>query len=209
MGAFDLPTNLASLWIDSSVQMMRAASAFWNGALGGAPVDTPRRSLTSTASPWWKLPEPPSSYQPMAAWAAMWFPAGATASSTYQAPGNPWMAAWAPMFPASPERSLGPIEMWQRAWLQSLPQLAALGASFARPAGAASLWPGLWPAAAPATALPPPVPAVWHPVAAAYRTANGHAMAAVLRTMADVVEPKPRTVDMPNLWLNPLATTRH
>jgi hypothetical protein len=36
----------------------------------------------------------------------------------------------------------------------------------------------------------PAIPPLWQPFAAAYRTANGHATAAVLRTMADVVEPK-------------------
>ena len=52
------------------------------------------------------------------------------------------------------------------------------------------------------------VPAPWQPVATAYRSANGHAMAAVLRTMADVVEPKHSTLDLTNFWLNPLGT-RH
>jgi hypothetical protein len=54
----------------------------------------------------------------------------------------------------------------------------------------------------------PAVPAPWQPVATAYRSANGHAMAAVLRTMADVVEPKHSTMDLASFWLNPLGT-RH
>ena len=97
------------------------------------------------------------------------------------------MAAWTPWLPAQAAPTpLGPMEFWQRAWLQSMPQLA----SFASPASVAA------------------VPAPWQPVATAYRSANGHAMAAVLRTIADVVEPKHSTLDLTNFWLNPLGT-RH
>ncbi|MEO8651730.1 MAG: hypothetical protein ABI391_05450 [Hyphomicrobiaceae bacterium] len=89
------------------------------------------------------------------------------------------------------------MELWQRAWLQNMPQFAALGASpgtsFANPAGVTAI---------------PAVPAAWQPVATAYRSASGHAMAAVLRTMADVVEPKRGGLDLTNFWLNPLGT-RH
>jgi hypothetical protein len=187
LGPFDLPTTFATLWMDSSVQMMRAASAFWSGSLGSElePASAPSRSLTSTAAPWWKAPETPSTLDP-ATWAAMWFPAGA-AHRVSPAAANPWMAAWTPWLPpqAAPA-PLGPMELWQRAWLQSMPQLA----SFTNPASVAA------------------VPAPWQPVATAYRSANGHAMAAVLRTMADVVEPKHSTMDLTQFWLNPLGT-RH
>jgi hypothetical protein len=49
---------------------------------------------------------------------------------------------------------------------------------------------------------------IWQPLAAAYRTANGHAMAAVLRTMADVVEPKPSSLTPALYWPASLGT-RH
>jgi hypothetical protein len=196
LGPFDLPTTLASLWIDSSVQMLRASSAFWGSAFGGQAAGALGRSLTSTATPWWKVPEAPSSPDAMA-WAALWFPAGAAQRPSATA-ANPWMAAWTPWLPAQAAPApLGPMEVWQRAWLQNLPQLAALGASlgasFAGPAGVATV---------------SAVPAPWQPVATAYRSANGHAMAAVLRTIADVVEPKRTTPDLAQLWLNPLGT-RH
>jgi len=191
LGPFDLPTTFATLWMDSSVQMMRAAGAFWGGGLGSEAesASAPGRSLTSTAAPWWKAPETSSTLDP-AAWAALWFPtAAARRPSTAHA--NPWMAAWTPWLPAQAAPApLGPMELWQRAWLQSMPQLASLGAPFAGPASVAA------------------VPAPWQPVATAYRSANGHAMAAVLRTIADVVEPKHSTLDLTNFWLNPLGT-RH
>lgn len=87
-----------------------------------------------------------------------------------------------------------------------MPQLAAFTASFARPGTLGAAWPGTWPAVTPSAAATPPVPAAWQPmVAAAYRTANGHAMAAVLRTMADVVEPKSRQASISDFWPNPLG----
>jgi hypothetical protein len=187
-----MPTTLAQLWIDSSVQMMRASSAFWTGSLGGEAASAPSRGLTSTAAPWWKAPEASSTPDPMA-WAALWFPAAA-APRPSPAAANPFMAAWAPWLPAqAAPASLGPMELWQRAWLQNMPQFSALGTSFASPSPMAAL---------------PAVPAPWQPVATAYRSANGHAMAAVLRTMADVVEPKHSTMDLASFWLNPLGT-RH
>lgn len=191
MGPFDLPTTFATLWVDSSVQMMRAASSFWSGALGTDASAAPRR-LTSTAAPWWKAPETSSALDP-AAWAALWFPAAATQRPAPVA-ANPFMAAWAPWMPAASVPSgPSPMEMWQRAWLQNMPQLAAFGASLAGPASVAVL---------------PAVAAPWQPVATAYRSANGHAMAAVLRTMADVVEPKRDPMDLNHFWFNALGT-RH
>jgi hypothetical protein len=191
LGPFDMSTTLAQFWIDSSVQMMQASSAFWAKSLGGEATVAPSRSLMSTAAPWWKAPETSSTPDPMA-WAAMWFPAAAQRPSSSMA--NPLMAAWAPWLPTQAAPApLGPMEMWQRAWLQNMPQIASLGAAFAPPSPMAAL---------------PPVPAPWQPVATAYRSANGHAMAAVLRTMADVVEPKHSTMDLASFWLNPLGT-RH
>ncbi len=185
MGPFDLPTTFANLWLDSSVQMFKATSAFWGGSIAGEASSAPARSLTSTATPWWKAPETPSTLDPVA-WAALWFPAAA-AQRPSPVTSNPFMAAWAPWLPAQATPApLGPMEFWQRAWLQNMPQLAP----FASPAAI------------------PAVPAPWQPVATAYRSANGHAMAAVLRTMADVVEPKHSTMDLASFWLNPLGT-RH
>lgn len=191
-----MPTTLAQFWIDSSVQMMRASSAFWASSLGGETAGAPSRSLTSTAAPWWKAPETSSTLDPVA-WTALWFPATA-AQRPSPAAANPFMAAWAPWLPAQAAPApLSPMELWQRAWMQNMPQFASLGAtlgaSLAGPAGVATV---------------PAVPAVWQPVATAYRSANGHAMAAVLRTMADVVEPKHSTMDLASFWLNPLGT-RH
>ena len=195
MGPFDLPTTFATLWMDSSVQMMRAASAFWGGGLGGEAeaASAPSRSLTSTAAPWWKAPEAPSTLDPCRPGP----PCGSRPplpSARLPPLANPLMAAWTPWLPAQAAPApLGPMEMWQRAWLQNMPQFAALGATFANPAGVAAI---------------PAVPAPWQPVATAYRSANGHAMAAVLRTIADVVEPKRGGLDLTNFWLNPLGT-RH
>jgi hypothetical protein len=198
LGPFELPTTFASLWIDSSVQILRATSAFWGATLsptvGGGAAPAPNRSLTSTAAPWWKAPETPIAMD-AAAWANLWLPA-ATPQRSSPATTNPFMAAWAPWLPAqaalAPAPS-GPMEFWQRAWLQNMPQLAPFGAAFAGPAAFTAM---------------PAVPAPWQPVATAYRSANGHAMAAVLRTMADVVEPKRGTTDLTNFWFNPLGT-RH
>jgi hypothetical protein len=191
LGPFDLSTTFTQLWIDSSVQMLRATSAFWDSSLSGEAARAPARSLTSTASPWWKAPETPSTLDP-AAWAAMWFPAAAAQRPSPVAT-NPFMAAWAPWLPAQAAPApLGPLEFWQRTWLQNMPQFAPFGGSFASPMAAAI----------------PAVPAPWQPVATAYRSANGHAMAAVLRTMADVVEPRHSTADLTSFWLNPLGT-RH
>jgi len=81
-----------------------------------------------------------------------------------------------------------PFAPWQQMWLQAAtPQLA---------------WP--W-----QTAAEPRTPAdVWQPFAVAYRTANGHAMAAILRTMADVVQPKPQSFSPAQFWPSALPT-RH
>jgi hypothetical protein len=198
LGPFDLPTTFAQLWIDTSVQMLRATSDFWSGAVGrsmGGEV-VPGRRPTSTAMPWWKAPETPSTLDP-AEWAAIWFPAAATQRPSSVAT-NPFMAAWAPWLPAQAASApLGPMEFWQRAWLQNMPQFASLGATL----GASF-------ASQTAIAANPAIPASWQPVATAYRSANGHAMAAVLRTIADVVEPRRIAPDLAGFWLNPLGT-RH
>jgi hypothetical protein len=202
LGPLEFPTTIASLWLDTSIQIMRAAGAFWSGSLGASETASHRRS-SSTASPWWIAREPQSAIDPASAWAAAWFPASGMGFHR-PAAANPWLAAWSPLFPAaSTPAPLGSIEAWQRAWLQGLPHLVAAGAAFAGPSGAARAWSG-WPGL-PAAAAPVPD---WHPIAAAYRTANGHAVAAVLRTMAAVVEPRPRAGDLSSFWLSPLAT-RH
>ncbi len=216
MTPYALPTTLANLWLDTSVQMVRSASVFWGQVLGSPPAtdatSTPTR--TSTAAPWWKAPDTSAAASPPFdpfAMASIWLPATAPKSATSDA-ANPWTAAWASWLPPRPASSstafANPIEFWQQAWLQNLPQLAALGASFARPNGFAAAWPALLPTA-PVAATATPVPAAWQPMMAAYRSANGHAMAAVLRTIADVVEPKSRQADIMPFWPASLGTTRH
>ena len=91
--------------------------------------------------------------------------------------------------PTAPAGTLGnPFAFWQKMWLDA-----------ATPAA-----PQAWPAPADT----PVAEQLWQPVAAAYRTANGHAMAAVLRTMADVVEPKPQGFSPPSYWPGTFGT-RH
>ena len=211
MNPLTLSSTLAQLWIDSSVQTVRTAAELWNGVLSAGVVKggghTAQR--TSTASPWWKTPEATQAaaqaFQPFA-WPPMW-PLAAAPKSTTPDLTQFWASAWAPWLQhtAAPTPStLNAMEFWQQAWLRSMPQLTALTASLASPPGLGSTWPAMTPLAA----ATPPIPAAWQPMMAAYRTANGHAMAAVLRTFADVVEPKPRQPNFMDFWPNPLGT-RH
>lgn len=176
---FELPASFARVWMDGSVQMMRATSEFWGQILGAQPAARPR-SLTSTASPWWMAPQ---------------------SAPTPTLPGLPFMwpaelmqTPWSSLTAATTPQPQNPVELWQQMWLQAAP-LAALGGAMA---------PGLWKAAEPAPPVDP-----WPPVATVYRTASGHAMAAVLRTMAAAVEPQPRTPMLTDFWPYSLATTRH
>lgn len=182
---FDLPATFARLWVDSSLQVMQATTELWSGLLNPASA----RSRTSTVSPWWMPPQqrsetPWPAMSPWATAALAWGPfwAGGGPLSQLTVPllagsPNPWMPA------ARTEPASNPFAVWQRMWLQA--------------AAPQSAWP--WqPTAAPAASALSVDP--WQPVAAAYRTANGHAMAAVLRTMADVVEPKPRPASFADFW---------
>jgi hypothetical protein len=93
-----------------------------------------------------------------------------------------------PWLPAARTASAGnPFAFWQQMWLNA----ATTEARAPWPADDASVG-----------------GALWQPVAAAYRTANGHAMAAVLRTMADVVEPKGHSFTPAHYWPSTLGT-RH
>ncbi len=213
LNPFALSSSLAQMWIDSSVQTVRSAAEFWNGivAAGTDASTSGTMPRTSTAAPWWKAPEPSRTALPALdpfAWASMWTPAAAPKSTSPDLT-QFWATAWAPWMPRSTppaSSTFNPMELWQQAWLQSMPQLAALTASFARPSSFGAPWSAVWPAT-PAAATTA-VPAAWQPVMSVYRTANGHAMAAVLRTMADVVEPKSRKPDIMDFWPNPLGT-RH
>lgn len=213
MTPLTLPSTLTQIWIDSSVQMIRSASEFWNGLLAvGSPDGTDRAvPRTSTAAPWWKAPEASQVALPALdpfAWASMWTPAAASKSAAPDVAGV-WAATWAPWLPRASQPALpNGLEIWQQAWLRNMPQLAAFATSFARPAGLGAAWPAMWPTAPTAAASTAAVPPAWEPVMAAYRSANGHAMAAVLRTMADVVEPKSRQPDIMAFWPNALGT-RH
>ena len=203
MTPYALPSTFAQLWIDSSVQVLQSATAFWGQVLSSAPTNLTTPQRTSTAAPWWKAPDTSSTaaaaFDPFA-WASMWVPPSAASPSSSVA-ANIW-APWLPQ-QAPAAAFANPMELWQQVWLQNLPQLTAIGASMALPAaGAGAAWPNA--TVAPAAA----VPAAWQPIATAYRTANGHAMAAVLRTLADVVEPKSRPADIMSFWTAPLST-RH
>lgn len=129
------------------------------------------RRSSSTASPWWMPPQ-------ASGFAAAAWPPAMTLPALPSVTANPFLA-WPTNVPAVANGS--PFAFWQQMWLQ---------------AAAPSLpWP-YQAAAAPTT----PSAAVWQPFAAAYRTANGHAIAAVLRTMADVVEPKPNFLTPAQFW---------
>ena len=176
--------------MDGSVQMMNATTQFWGQVLRTELNGRPQ-SFTSTAAPWWKVPEPARASAP------------AMAGLPFMSPAEwmPWLKPTATTAPAA----FNPVELWQRMWLPTTP-FAAFGFG-------TSMAPGLWPAAAAPSwpwqpAEQPQVMDPWQPVATAYRTANGHAMAAVLRTMAHVVEPKPHTPTMTDFWPNPFIT-RH
>lgn len=176
---FDLPVTFTRIWLDSSIQMMRATAELWTGFMSSAPS----RSATSTASPWWMPPQ-----QPLAANAALW-PA-AFAGSAW---GSPWLQT--PTLPAASAAGLSSLFPWLPA------ERAATGTN------PLALWQQMWlEAASPAThrssqaAEAPMASDIWQPIAAVYRTANGHAMAAVLRTMADVVEPRSHGFTPQHYW---------
>ena len=177
--SFVFPVALAQFWVESSVQLMRATGDFWSGVLGSTPTRT-----TSTASPWWMPPQHarPSAEAPL--WPAafgVWMPGLHQATAPRANPFLPWLPA-ARTAPAGT-----PFAFWEQMWLNAAaPEVAAPW-----PAGHAAAAGGLW-----------------QPVAAAYRTANGHAMAAVLRTMADVVEPKAQGFTPAHYWPGTLGT-RH
>lgn len=181
--SFVFPVTLAQLWVESSVQLMRATGEFWSGVLGSTPA-----RATSTASPWWMPPQQarPSAEVPL--WPAgfdAWMPGWQQAMALPMASrANPFLP-WLPVARTAPAGT--PFAFWEQMWLNAT----------------ASEAPAPWPAAnAPAAG------GLWQPVAAAYRTANGHAMAAVLRTMADVVEPKAQGFAPAHYWPGTLGT-RH
>ncbi len=177
-----LPVTLAQFWVENSIQLMRATGEFWSGVLGSHPARS-----TSTASPWWM---PPQQTRP-AAGPTLW-------PSTF----GIWTPPWSQAMAGLPIPGTGPFLPW-------LPtgQTASTGNPFA-------FWQMWLDATAPETRAPwsPGNTSVandfWQPVATAYRTANGHAMAAVLRTMADVVEPKAQGFTPAHYWPGTLGT-RH
>lgn len=192
MTPFDLPASFARVWMDNSAQMMRATTAFWGQVLGTESQIAPH-SPSSTASPWWKAPETSR--------------AAAFDTSAFMWPAD-WMAmSWPAQMSGRATLAQNPVEFWQRMWLQT-PSFPAFGFG-------AAMQPNLWAAATTLTPSLPWQPAEpvrandpWQPVATAYRTANGHAMAAILRTMATVVEPKPAVPSLSDFWPNPFVT-RH
>jgi hypothetical protein len=180
--SLDFPAVFARVWVDSSIQMLRATTELWTSLLDAAPS----RSASSTASPWWMPPQQPLLTAPAAAagaWTAPW--AQALAAPSLPSPAAnayfPWLAS------LGAASGGNPFAAWQQMWLQSAMPAVRL--------------PWL-----PAEATTPPD--AWQPIATAYRTANGHAMAAVLRTMANVVEPKPSDFTPAHFWPAMLGT-RH
>ncbi len=185
--SLDFPAAFARMWVDSSLQMLRATTELWTSLLDPAPS----RPSSSTASPWWMPPQQPLLTAPAApapwppafaagAWAAPWTQAMALpspAANTY----FPWLTSLGAASGANP------FAAWQQMWLQSAVPAVRLP----------------WQPAETAT-----TPDVWQPIATAYRTANGHAMAAVLRTMANVVEPSPSPLTPAYFWPAMLGT-RH
>ncbi len=179
-----LPMTFAQLWVDSSTQLVRATAEFWSGVLG----TTPARKLTSTASPWWMPPQSLQATADPALWpasmAANWMPnwphplSGRTSAGA----ANPFLP-WLPTQPAT--SASNPFVLLQQMWLEAAAPMAQ------------RTWTGN---------SSPAVPPLWQPFAAAYRTANGHATAAVLRTMADVVEPKPQGFAPAHYWPTTLGT---
>ncbi|MFN3743826.1 MAG: hypothetical protein ACK4TL_03890 [Hyphomicrobiaceae bacterium] len=182
----DLPAAFARIWIDSSIQMMRATAELWSGLLSPAPA----RSVSSTASPWWMPPQQPRATVDVPRWPAAlavgaWVPLW---PQTLPLSGLAGASPFLPWLPAERTASgSNPFALWQQLWLE------AATPSLPRPwqAGAA-----------------PVAGDMWQPIAAAYRTANGHAMAAMLRTMADVVEPRPAGTGPAHYWPRTLGT-RH
>jgi len=187
---FDLPTTFASIWIDSTIQMMRATAELWTGLLNTAP----QRSVTSTASPWWMPPQQPRAVATAVPWpaafaAGAWMPPWPQAMPFLPIAAAPAANPFLPWLPAArTANTFDPIALWQQMWLD-----AAMPAVY-RPVQTVSEVPA--------------VDELWQPIAAVYRTANGHSMAAVLRTMADVVEPKPQGLAPAHYWPNTLGT-RH
>jgi len=184
---FDFQAGFARLWVDTSVQMMRTTANLWMSALQ-SPGSA--RSPLSTASPWWMPPQRQHA-ETAPLWpahlASAWMPSWPQplALPSFAAPtANPFLP-WLPSLPSSTAGN--PFALWQQMWLQ---------------AAAPSLKAPWLPSQTPAT------DALWQPAAAVYRTANGHAMAAVLRTMADVVEPKPAAFNPAHYWPTTLGT-RH
>jgi hypothetical protein len=188
---FDLPATFARIWVDSSIHMLSATTDFWAGLMSTAP----KLARTSTASPWWMPPQhlqmtglAQASSWPAAfasgAWAPTW--PGVMPLTNLVTPPTNALFPWLPTARTAPASN--PFALWQQMWLRA-----------AAPSAAA---PWLPPSETPAT------DALWQPVTSAYRTANGHAMAAVLRTMADVVEPKPAAFNPAHYWPTTLGT-RH
>lgn len=183
--SLDFPAALARVWVDNSIQIMKTTTDLWVGLLLPSASE---RTLSSTASPWWMPPQ-----------------------QTCAPPSAPfWPAAFGPWMPGWPQAMARPTTSGADSFLPWLPstRTASTGNPFA-------LWQQMWfNVTAPAIQAPwssdsaPVANELWQPVATVYRTANGHAMAAVLRTMADVVEPKTQGFTPAHYWPSTLGS-RH
>lgn len=181
----DFPAALARMWVDNSIQIMKATTDLWAGLLLPPARE---RSPTSTASPWWMPPQQGRTSANAALWPAafgLWMSGWRQTMASTAVPGASPFLPWLPA--ARTGSASNPFAVWQQVWLDA-----------ATPAH-----PAPWPAANASVASD-----LWQPVAAAYRTANGHAMAAVLRTMADVVEPRSQGFAPAHYWPSTLGT-RH
>lgn len=184
--SIDFPAFLTRLWIDNSIQIMKATTDLWSGLL----VPTVReRSASSTTSPWWMPPQQMRAQADISPWSAafgVWMPGLRQAMTLPMATGANSFLPW---LPAARTASAGnPFALWEQMWLNATAPEAHAPWSAANAS--------------------PVADGLWQPVAAAYRTASGHAMATVLRTMADVVEPKAQVFMPAHYWPSTLGT-RH
>lgn len=178
MNPLEMQAAALKTWFDVGASMMQMATQVW------APQSSMARAPVSTLTPWWM---PPQTLSMAAPTAMMTFPGGLFDPRTWMpsaqhATGLGALGPWAMPAPAW-STLMGPWAQW-----------AALMAPMAAPAPAASanpfamFWPlGTWFGAPAASAAPSP----WTDPFAAYRSASGHATAAIVRAMSPPAPPKP------------------
>lgn len=182
MNFAEFPMNAFRQWLDASAAMVATSMAMLEQVGRAGPLTEQRQVFTrpaaSTAMPWWMAPASPA----------------ATAPSPM------------PMFGSWPFPQGGAMPTVLTSSMPS-PVTAAMGLWFGP---AASLGAAMMPQLPLAPWLAPPArdAGVFEPFAAAYRTASGHATAAMFRAMADAVDPTPRAPTLP-FWPFMVPGTRH